>query len=224
MAKVITFANQKGGVGKSTLTTYVAAYLQAAGKRVRVFDADFPQHSLEKQRRSELMKIKSLPALHEKLTSLTHQPFNLVCCKIEELVVLLPGLKKSLEFDYIFIDVPGTLNLGSISELMNQMDSVIIPSEVEMLVFMSTMETLQFFESLNPTIKKAMVWNKTKPSEKPELRNQIEASIEKRKDVIMLKSIMYDTVNVKREVSTFFPTDISQFKNLIGELLTEGLL
>jgi chromosome partitioning protein len=41
---VITFANQKGGVGKTTLGLHVAAELARRGQRVKVIDLD-PQHS-----------------------------------------------------------------------------------------------------------------------------------------------------------------------------------
>ncbi|WP_106477798.1 ParA family protein [Phytohalomonas tamaricis] len=40
MAKVISFANQKGGVGKSTLCIQCAFYLTEAGNRVLVIDLD----------------------------------------------------------------------------------------------------------------------------------------------------------------------------------------
>jgi chromosome partitioning protein len=41
---IITFTNQKGGVGKTTLSVHVAAELARRGRRVKLIDLD-PQHS-----------------------------------------------------------------------------------------------------------------------------------------------------------------------------------
>ena len=44
---IVTFANQKGGVGKTTLCVTFANYLVTKGVRVVVVDCDF-QHSIMK--------------------------------------------------------------------------------------------------------------------------------------------------------------------------------
>lgn len=46
---IITFANQKGGVGKTTLCTLFANYLVAKGKSVIVVDCDGQQTIYEKR-------------------------------------------------------------------------------------------------------------------------------------------------------------------------------
>ena len=48
---IVTFANQKGGVGKTTLCVTFANYLLTKGVNVVVVDCDF-QHSILKCRRS----------------------------------------------------------------------------------------------------------------------------------------------------------------------------
>ncbi|MDG4869637.1 ParA family protein, partial [Guyparkeria sp. 1SP6A2] len=40
-SKVVTIANNKGGVGKTTLTIYLASYFRQLGKKVLVIDLDY---------------------------------------------------------------------------------------------------------------------------------------------------------------------------------------
>lgn len=45
---LVAFSNQKGGVGKSTVTTVLASYFNyVKGLKVAVVDCDYPQFSLE---------------------------------------------------------------------------------------------------------------------------------------------------------------------------------
>lgn len=50
---IVTFANQKGGVGKTTLCVTFANYLVTKGVRLVVIDCDF-QHSIMKCRKTDL--------------------------------------------------------------------------------------------------------------------------------------------------------------------------
>lgn len=58
----VAFSNQKGGVGKSTLTVLVASYLYyELGVKVAIMDCDSPQHSLKGERDRELKDLDRLP-------------------------------------------------------------------------------------------------------------------------------------------------------------------
>ena len=53
----ISFSTQKGGVGKSTLTTLIASVLHyRLGYNVLIIDCDFPQHSLTNMRERDKKK------------------------------------------------------------------------------------------------------------------------------------------------------------------------
>ncbi len=50
---IISFANQKGGVGKSTITTILPGYLHSTGKEYGFKDADDSQSTLTRLRNRE---------------------------------------------------------------------------------------------------------------------------------------------------------------------------
>lgn len=54
---IVTFANQKGGVGKTTLCVTFANYLVTKGVRLVIIDCDF-QHSIMKCRKTDLKNME----------------------------------------------------------------------------------------------------------------------------------------------------------------------
>ena len=55
MSNVIAIISQKGGAGKSTVTTLLAnIFFFILGFRIAVIDADYPQSSISKKRKKEL--------------------------------------------------------------------------------------------------------------------------------------------------------------------------
>ena len=58
----VSFATQKGGVGKSTFTIYAASWLHyVKGLNVAVVDCDYPQHSIIKQKKRDMEVVKTVP-------------------------------------------------------------------------------------------------------------------------------------------------------------------
>ena len=80
---VVAFSNQKGGVGKSTLTVLLASYLYyEKGIKVAIMDCDSPQHSLVGERNRELKTVSETEHLaqmaHELLTKTGLQPYAIM--------------------------------------------------------------------------------------------------------------------------------------------------
>ena len=146
MAKSIAFANQKGGVGKTTSCVNLTAALRLLGRRVLLVDAD-PQGNassgmgVAKQTRPNTydLLINDVSALD----CVVHTPYGDVIPTGKELAaasVELIGaekrefvLKKALlglysDYDYIFIDCPPSLELLTVNALVAA-DSVLIPMQ-----------------------------------------------------------------------------------------------
>lgn len=151
MAKVIAVCNQKGGVGKTTTSVNLPAYLALLGKRVLLIDFD-PQANassglgfspkleqksiyhgiLDQAHFDDLLKNTSLFNYHL-LPANQHLAGALV-----ELVNLPERefyLRKFInrirhQYDYIFIDLPPSLSLLTINGLVAS-DEVLIPIQSE---------------------------------------------------------------------------------------------
>lgn len=149
MAKVISIANQKGGVGKTTTAINITSLISAAEKRALLIDID-PQANSS----SGLGISNHSPSVYETLIGEvninesiinTFMPFmdilpsniNLVGAEIE--MVDIPGreslLKKAVQeveskYDFIIIDCPPSLGLLTLNALTAS-DSVLIPVQCE---------------------------------------------------------------------------------------------
>ncbi len=151
MAKIISICNRKGGVGKTTTAVNLGAYLAALGKYVLLVDLD-PQanatsgighdpNCLEKSiyhclieeihphqilRRTRIYGYNILPSTFD----LAGATIELVNLNSREYVLSKLLDKIRLDYDYIIIDCPPSLELLTINGLVAA-DEIIIPVQCE---------------------------------------------------------------------------------------------
>jgi len=154
----ISFSTQKGGVGKSTITTLLASLLHyRLGYNVLVIDCDFPQHSLTKMRERDLKTIMQ-NEYHKKLalkqfTTINKKAYPIIKCKAEEALdkALEYTQQSSVHWNIILFDLPGTANTKGVLTTLKAMDFIFSPITADRLVVESTLGFAKAFLELPET-------------------------------------------------------------------------
>ncbi len=177
MSKVVSIANQKGGVGKTTTNINLSVCIAALGKKVLTIDID-PQGNTTSGLgidKNELdcsiydVLINGVDVreaiIYTKIKNLDIIPSNVQLAGAEiEMVPMIARetiLKKAIEsirheYDYIFIDCPPSLGLLTINALTAS-DKVIVPIQCEYYALeglsqlMSTINIVK--KNLNPSLE-----------------------------------------------------------------------
>ena len=144
---IITFANQKGGVGKTTLCALFASYLVGKGHSVAVFDTD-PQQSIVKKRASDTATYTGavLPYIV--------YPFSLT--NEQALLSLIGNLRNTRSVDFVLFDSAGSLNDQALLALFANSDYILTPFHYDNLTVPSTAVFVAVMVELRRSLGKAM--------------------------------------------------------------------
>jgi len=225
----VALSTQKGGAGKTTLTVLVASYLHyAKGYNVAVVDCDFPQYSIHDMRQRDMdvsMKDDYYKALaYEQFKRLQKKAYPIVCSKPEDAPDAAARLIKSGQpLDYIFFDLPGTINNPSIVNTIATMDYIFCPIAADRVVMESSVRFASIINehmiSTGKTNIKGvhLLWNMVDGREKTELYDVYE-KICAELALPILKTFLPDSKRFRKEAaterkalfrSTLFPADKS---------------
>ncbi|MGE5138026.1 MAG: ParA family protein [Rudaea sp.] len=177
MPTIYAFANQKGGVGKTTTAVNLAAFLADKGQRVLLVDLD-PQGNATSSLGIERFTLES--SIYDALLDSTPLGDIVLPTRVPNMMLApssagLAGAEVELadidehqfllarllagapqEFDWIFVDCPPSLGLLTVNALAAA-DAVIIPVQCEYLALEGLAQLLQTVtlvrERLNPRLK-----------------------------------------------------------------------
>jgi len=156
--KVVSFANQKGGVGKSTLTVMAANYLASKGLKVLVVDSDYQGSilALRKMDEAELGRDYKFN-------------YDVKFCLPKDLEVLMDEYED--KYDIMFIDMPGQSYGDGLSKLLTLLDYAFIPvktGDTDVHSSMDFMENIYVASDIRekcdlPPLKYHLVINEAEP-------------------------------------------------------------
>ena len=174
MSTVVAVLNQKGGVGKTTTTINVAAYLARHGQKVLIIDLD-PQGNatsglglqhgsgdhgvyevmLGQKKVTDVVK-PAEGSLHVLPTDGRLAALEVELVDREQREHTLKNATQGLDYDYVFIDCPPSLSLLTINAL-TAADSLLIPVQAEYYALEGLSQLLQVVQmvrgGLNPPLE-----------------------------------------------------------------------
>jgi chromosome partitioning protein len=143
--KVLSFATQKGGSGKSTLTHMIALALMGKGykKKVLVIDADEQKNLTNAYARQQKQNNAS--------PETAIKTYDLISCPLSE---IRNTLKANFgNYDDIFIDLPGTFMASGVKTALLYCDYVFVPIKHSQPDIDSSKEVFKILEEIKKARK-----------------------------------------------------------------------
>lgn len=148
--RIIVFANQKGGVGKSTLCILFADYLSEKRHAVAVIDADLQQTIVVQRERELVAEGRDADKV----------PWDVVSLETGNLNAVKDAMEAAKEFPgIILIDAPGNLADDNLVPFFVNADHIIVPMSYNPNVVDSTKRFAQVMQQLKNSMElKFKIW------------------------------------------------------------------
>jgi len=149
MNKIIVFANQKGGAGKSTLCTFFANYLAWKNQKVCIIDTDL-QQTITALRKDDLEFYGCEP------------PYPIQGFPVADPEDMQQLMENAKDFDgYVLIDTPGNLNQDGLLPILINTDYIVCPFRYDKPTVSSTgtfIKTLRKVREKFPAMKAKLLF------------------------------------------------------------------
>ncbi len=210
--KIIAFSNQKGGVGKSTMTVLLASYLHyTKNLNVAVVDCDSPQHSVANMRERD--KVAVMKSDHFKqlmmvqLETTGKKAWPVVTSTPEEARGTIDRFLAAADehYDLVIVDLPGTVKSKGVFGTVVNMDYVITPVMADRMVLQSTLAfataALDFAKARPEVPLRDIIffWTRMKRSASTGVYDMFRQLFE-RLELTVMETVIPDTVRYDKEL------------------------
>jgi chromosome partitioning protein len=162
---ICLFGNQKGGVGKSTLTVLSGNYLSLARDwPVTIIDMDYQQSISQKFEKAKVLE--------------NDEPYDVLPANLESFPMLSNVLTKNKK-DAILIDLPGKLDDDGLIPVFGSADLVICPFAYDEFTFESTVLFAVVLKKVNPNVQVYFIPNRIKANVKFEIMSEVNEQLSK---------------------------------------------
>ncbi len=209
---MIAFSNQKGGVGKSTMTILLASWLHyTKGLNVAVIDCDYPQHSLANMRERDKQAVMKSDYFKQLLMS----QFDRIGKKAYPIVTSTPEEARDTadrflaeaeeHYDLVIVDLPGTVKSQGVFRTIVNMDYVVTPVSPDRMVLQSTLAfstAVLDFAKVKPEVPLRDIiffWTRMKKSASTDVYAMFKELFD-RLELTVMETIVPDTVRYDKEL------------------------
>ena len=241
----IAFSTQKGGVGKTTFTVLAASYLHyVCGYNLIVVDCDYPQFSINAMRQRDAQGLERNPSLQElavaQFSDGSKSTYTILCSTADTAVETVREYLETDEpdTDFVFFDLPGTINNDGVVNTLSGMDYIFTPISADRISLESTLSFASVIKTGitdNPQTENKgiyLFWNMVDGREKTPLYALYETVIAEL-GLPLLPTAVPNTTRYKKEAtdngatlfrSTIFPPSRtllrgSKLKELVEDIL-----
>ena len=204
---ICLFGNQKGGVGKSTLTVLAANYLSLAKNwPVTIIDMDYQQSISQKFEKAKVLE--------------NDEPYDVLPANLESFPPLIPVLTKNKK-EAILIDLPGKLDDDGLLPVFKSAELVICPFAYDEFTFESTVLFSVVLKKINPAVEVVFIPNRIKANVKFEIMGEVNEQLSK---FGKITQIIPDRIDFQR--ITTFQTPLSLYgiiTHVFEEIFAERL-
>ena len=207
----VAVSNQKGGVGKSTMLVTLASLLNySMGKNVAIVDCDATQRSLFnlRERDMEMVEInKKYMVLLEEQRLRGCRIYPIRQAKPENARPVAGELAAKADFDIVFIDLPGSMDISGVLQTIFNVDYVLTPIAADNFVmdssFVFAKSVMKCAENRKniPLKDVFLFWTKVKKRSNTEVLDNYMALM-KKQGLKILDSMIPDLCRYDKELSS----------------------